>query len=144
RFDCDFYPTGNNVKACVAGKKTKTIRVPTVASEKHGTQTILADQLNTTYSAQTRDVETMEGSGNVKFTELDRNAIASQMSYAAADEVIHLRGGEPTVWDSKARGRAREIDWDTRNQKSYLRGGVSTTYYSRKQMNNSVPFASSD
>ena len=27
---------------------------------------------------------------------------------------------------------AKEIDWDTRNQKSYLRGGVSTTYYSQR------------
>ena len=89
-------------------------------------------------------MERFDAAGNAKFTELDRNAIASQLSFTQADETLRLRGGEPTVWDSKARAKAHEIDWDTKNSKSYLRGGVSTTYYSRKQMNNAAPFASSD
>lgn len=144
RFDCEFYPTGNNAKVCNGGRKTKTVRIPTVSSEKHGTQTLIADQLNASFSQQTKDIEKFDAAGNAKFTELDRNAIASQMSFTTADETVRLRGGEPTVWDSRARGRAREIDWDTRNQKSYLRGGVSTTYYSRKQMGDAAPFAASD
>ena len=49
-----------------------------------------------------------------------------------------------TAWDSRSRAKAREIDWDTANQRSYLRGSVSTTYYTRKAMGDSLPFMSSD
>ena len=52
-----------------------------------------------------------------------------------------MRGGEPTVWDSRARAKAKEIDWDTQNQKSVLRGGVSATYYSQKQSGGATPFS---
>ena len=33
-----------------------------------------------------------------------------------------------------------EIDWDTRGEKSFLRGSVSTTYYSQKQTGGATPF----
>ena len=144
RFDCEFYPSGNNAKTCVGGRKTKTVRVPTITKQNRGNQTLIADQLTANFNAQTKDVERLDASGNTKFTELDRTAIASQMAFTQSDETLRLRGGEPTMWDSKARAKAREIDWDTRNRRSYLRGGVSTTYYSRKQMADSAPFASSD
>ena len=52
--------------------------------------------------------------------------------------------GAPTVWDLQGRAKATEIDWDTKNRKSYLRGGVSTTYYSQKQTGGATPFGSSD
>ena len=61
------------------------------------------------------------------------------MSFTQADQVVRLRGGEPTAWDSRARAKAREIDLDTQNNKAYLRGGVSTTYYSKKQMRDAGP-----
>ena len=144
RFDCDFFPTGNNAKTCVGGKKTKTVRVPTVVKQGRGTQTLTADQLTANFNAQTKDVERFDASGGTKFVELDRTAIASQISFTSADQMLRLRGGEPTIWDAKARAKAREIDWDTKNKRSYLRGGVSTTYYSRKQMADSAPFASAD
>lgn len=144
RFDCDFYPTGNNAKLCVGGKKTKTVRVPTVPADNRGTQTMLADQLNAAFAEKSKDVERLDAVGNAKFTEIDRSAIAAQMSFTQADATVRLRGGEPTAWDSKSRAKAREIDWDTRNKKSYMRGGVSTTYYSRKQTGDAAPFASSD
>ena len=144
RFDCDFFPTGNNAKTCVGGKKTKTVRVPTVAKQGRGTQVLTADQLTANFNAQSKDVERFDAVGGTKFVELDRTAIASQISFTSADEMLRLRGGEPTIWDSKARAKAREIDWDTKNKRSYLRGGVSTTYYSRKQMADSAPFASAD
>lgn len=144
RFDCDFYPAGNNARVCSAGKKTKTSRVPTVVSEGHGTQTMLADQLNTAFGEKSKDIESLEAVGNAKFTENDRNATASQMTYAKTDETVRLRGGEPTAWDTSSRVKAREIDWDTRNKHSYFRGGVSTTYYSRKKSGDSLPFSSAD
>lgn len=144
RFDCEFFPTGNNARTCVAGKKAKVVRVPTMPTDRKGTQTILGDQLTARFSPRSNDIETLDASGNTKFTELDRNAIAGQMTYTQADEVVRLRGGEPTVWDSRGRARAREIDLDTRNNRSSLREGVSTTYYSQKQIKNSTPFAASD
>jgi lipopolysaccharide export system protein LptA len=141
RFDCDFYPGTNDAKSCAAGVKSKAVRVPTVADDAHGTQTIVADKLTAAFDAKTKDVERLDAVGGAKFTELDRNAISSQFSFTTADRTVRLRGSEPTAWDSKARAKAKEIDWDTRNQKSYLRGGVSTTYYSQNQTGGSTPFS---
>lgn len=144
RFDCEFFPTGNNAKSCVAATKAKGVRVPTIAANGRGTQTITADKLTAAFSAQSKDVERLDASGNAKFTELDRNAIANEFSFTQGDETLRLRGGEPTVWDSKARAKAREIDWDTKNQKSILRGGVSTTYYRQKSSGGATPFGETD
>ena len=140
RFDCEFFPTGNNAKICVAQTKTKTVRVPTVQTAQRGTQTLIADKLNAQFNQQTQDVSQFDATGNTKFTELDRNGIADAINFSANDEIVRLRGGEPTVWDSQGRAKAGEIDWDTRNQKSFLRGTVSTTYYSQKQTGGATPF----
>lgn len=141
RFDCEFYPTGNNAKNCVGAKGTRTVRVPTVAGEGRGTQTLTADTLNATFGAASRDVERLDADGSAKFVELDRNGIADRMSYESAGGIVRLRGGEPTVWDSRARAKSKEIDWDTKNQKSFMRSGVSTTYYSQKQTGGAAPFS---
>lgn len=139
RFDCDFY-AGNNPRNCVAATKAKAIQVPTVAGEKRGTRTLAAEKLTSNFNQNTHDIERFEAVGNAKFSELDRNGTANQITFTASDETVRLRGGEPTVWDSIARAKATEIDWDTRGEKSSLRGRVSTTYYSQKQMNGSTPF----
>ena len=144
RFDCDFFADGNNPKECIAGSKTKTVRVPTVPASDRGNQTITADKLTAVFSAQTRDVDRLDASGNAKFVELDRNATASQLNFSKADETVRLRGGDPTVWDSRARAKATEIDWDTKNHRSFLRGGASTTYYSQKSTGGAAPFSSTD
>lgn len=144
RFDCEFFPTGNNARECVAGVKTKTTRVPTVQAADRGTQTITADKLVATFSGQTKDVDRLNAVGSAKFVELDRNAIANEIAFSKSDETVRLRGGEPTVWDSRARAKAGEIDWDTKNQRSYLRGGVNTTYYSQKSTGGATPFGSTD
>ncbi|PYS98995.1 MAG: LPS export ABC transporter periplasmic protein LptC [Acidobacteria bacterium] len=144
RFDCEFFPTGNNAKECIAATKTKTVREPTVKAADRGTQTIIADKLTAAFSQQTKDVDSLNASGNAKFTELDRNAIADQIGFLKGDEIVRLRGGEPTVWDSRARARAAEIDWDTKNQKSQLRGGANTTYYSQKSTGGATPFGATD
>ena len=141
RFDCDFFPTGNNVRVCEAGKNTKTVRTPKVSGPTRGVQTITAASLNAAFSENTRDLDKLTASGGTKFTELDRNGSADRLEYTASDRVVRLRGGEPTVWDSRARGKAAEIDWDTANQRSFLRGGASTTYYSVKQTSGAVPFS---
>ncbi len=144
RFDCEFFATGNNARECVAGTKTKTVRVPTVPAADRGTQTLTADKLVAVFGQQTKDIDRMDATGNAKFVELDRNAIANQISFTKGDETVRLRGGEPTVWDSRARAKGGEIDWDTKNQKSFLRGGASTTYYSQKSTGGATPFGSTD
>ncbi|MBK8811353.1 MAG: LPS export ABC transporter periplasmic protein LptC [Acidobacteria bacterium] len=144
RFDCEFFPTGNNARICVAQTKTQTVRVPTVKRDGRGVQTLTADKLTTTFDSKTQDVEQFEAIGSAKFVELERNGIASQMTFAAREKLVRLRGGEPTVWDSQARAKANEIDWDTRNQRSFLRGNVATTYYNQKQTGGATPFSQSN
>ncbi len=139
RFDCDFYETGNAAKLCAATGKTKTVRVPIVKSENRGTQTLIADSLNASFDQKSKDVREFDALGNAKFTELDRSGTADKINFTAADETVRLRG-EPLVADSRARAKATEIDWDTRNEKSFLRGKVSTTYLSQKQTGGATPF----
>lgn len=140
RFDCDFYETGNNPRFCVGKTNAKAVMTPTVPAPTRGIRTITSEVLTTTFNPTTHNAEQMEAVGSAKFTELDRNGIANQFVYTASDETVRLRGGEPTVWDSRARAKAVEIDWDTKTQKSFLRQNVSTTYYSQKQTNGATPF----
>lgn len=139
RFDCDYYE-GNNAKTCIGQVKAKSVMVPMMPNPTHGTRTLTSDKMTANFNQATQDVERMDADGSAKFTELDRNGISNQMVYTASDQVVRLRGGEPTVWDSQARAKAGEIDWDTKNQKSFLRNKVSTTYYSQKQTNGATPF----
>ncbi|MEO8649854.1 MAG: LptA/OstA family protein, partial [Acidobacteriota bacterium] len=144
KFDCTFFPTGNNAKLCVASNKAKAVRTPSVAGSPRGKQTLSADTLQASFSQQTKDVERFDASGSAKFTEKDRNAIASDISFRPLDSIVKLRGGEPTVWDSSARAKAAEINWDTRAEKSSMSGGVSTTYYSQRQSGGATPFGQSE
>lgn len=140
RFDCDFYEAGNIAKNCSAMTKAKAVRVPTVAREGRGNQTLWGDKLNAQFYRETQNIQQFDAIGNAKFNELDRNGIANQITYTAEDEIVRLRGGEPTVFDSKARAKSGEIDWDTKNQKTFLRNKVATTYYSQKQTGGATPF----
>ena len=144
RFDCDFFQTGNDLKTCTASQKTRTVRIPTTPSVDRGTQNITADKLVAVFGEQSRELESLDGTGGAEFTERDRNATAERMIYTTADETVRLRGGEPRAWDSKARAKAPEIDWNTKDQFSELRGGASTTYYSPKSTGNTAPFGRSE
>ena len=144
RFDCEFFPSGNDVRLCSASTNTKTVRVPTQPSPQSGTQTLLADNLSAAFGQQSRDIERLEANGSAKFAELDRNAVADTLVFTPADGYVRLRGGDPTVWDSAARARADEIDWDTMSDRSGLRGKVRTTYYSQKQTGGATPFGETD
>ncbi|MGE3468135.1 MAG: LptA/OstA family protein [Pyrinomonadaceae bacterium] len=93
------------------------------------------------FDRSSSNIQSLSGTGSAKFTEGDRNAIAREITFTETDKVVRLRGDEPTVWDSRARARAGEIDWDTKASRSAFRAGVSTTYYSRKQMKDATPFA---
>ncbi len=94
------------------------------------------------FSRQTSALENVDASGDAKFNELDRNGQSAAMNYTAGDGVVRLRGGEPIVWDARARLKATEIDSDSVNKISNARGNVLTTYYSQEQTNGAAPFKS--
>jgi LPS export ABC transporter protein LptC len=140
RFECDFFTVGNSAKTCTALMGTKAVRVPTVAVAGRGTQTFQSARLVATFGERSRDLERLDAFGSAKFSELERNAIAEQFSFTTADEVVRLRGSDTTVWDNQFRARADEIDWNTRSQKTFLRGKVSTTYFKLASTNGAMPF----
>ena len=140
RFDCDFYDSGNLARNCTATDGSKAVLDPLHSSEKRGPRTITAQKIAALFIRETQGVDKLDATGDAKFNELDRNGTAAAASYTAADEIVRLRGGDPTVWDSRARTKAVEIDSDRANDISYCRGKVQTTYYSQEQTNGATPF----
>jgi lipopolysaccharide transport protein LptA len=92
------------------------------------------------FGRDSQGLERVDAEGDARFNEEDRNGQAASFSYTARDGVVRLRGGEPTVWDSRARLRAAEIDSGTRDKVSHARGKVLTTYYSQEQTGGAAPF----
>ena len=71
-----------------------------------GTRMLTSQKMTAVFVKDTQDVERMDAQGDAKFNENDRNGVATNISYTAADNTVRLRGGEPTVWDSRARTKA--------------------------------------
>jgi lipopolysaccharide export system protein LptA len=140
RFDCDFYESGNLTKQCIASGGVKAVVDPVQPVADRGTRTLTSQKMTASFLKDTQDVERVDAQGDGKFNERDRNGIAANVSFTTADETVRLRGGEPTVWDSRGRTKAVEIDSDLTNEVSYGRGRVSTTYYSQEQTNGATPF----
>jgi LPS export ABC transporter protein LptC len=103
-------------------------------------RTLTSQKMTALFSRDTQALDRVDASGDVKFNEQDRNGQSQTASYTASDSVVHLRGGEPVVWDSRARLKATEIDSDTVNKISNARGKVLTTYYSQEQTGGAAPF----
>lgn len=141
RFDCDFFEAGNLARECRATGGSKAIMVPVQPSAKRGTRTLTSQNMTAVFVKDTQDVERLDAQGDGKFNENDRNGIAANVSYTAADETVRLRGGDPTVWDSRGRTKATELDSDLANDVSYGRGKIATTYYSQEQTNGATPFS---
>ncbi|HKP37050.1 MAG TPA: LPS export ABC transporter periplasmic protein LptC [Pyrinomonadaceae bacterium] len=140
RFDCDFFETGNIARNCVASGGAKAVLEPFQPTANRGTRTMTAQKMTASFVRETQDIEKIDATGDAKFSELDRNGIANSFSYASADETVRLRGGEPAVWDSRARTTALEIDSNNATHVSISRGKVQTTYYSQEQTNGAAPF----
>ena len=141
RFDCDFFPNSNSARNCIGGVKTKTTRTPTQPTADRGVQTMASDRLTAVFDQHSKDIQQLDAAGKAKFNELDRNGTADKFTFTAGDATVRLRGGEPMAWDSAARIKANEIDWDTKNQTSSFRGKVATTYYNQKQTGGATPFS---
>jgi LPS export ABC transporter protein LptC len=141
RFDCDFYEVGNLAHNCSgSGGSAKAVMDPMEPSEKHGTRTITAQKMAAVFTKETQDPERLEAQGDAKFNERDKNGTAANIVHTKADDTVRLRGGDPTVWDSRARNKAVEMDSDLTKDISYSRGKTTTTYYSQEQTNNATPF----
>jgi LPS export ABC transporter protein LptC len=140
RFDCDFFETGNIARSCTATGGAKAVLEPFQPTNQRGTRTMTAQKMATAFVRETQDVEKIDATGDAKFNELDRNGLANSFSYAASDATVRLRGGDPTVWDSRARTKALEIDSNNSTHISICRGKVQTTYYSQEQTNGAAPF----
>jgi lipopolysaccharide export system protein LptA len=141
QFDCDFFETGNLARTCKAVGGAKAVMDPVQPSPKRGTRTITSQTMTALFVKATQDIERVDAQGDGKFNENDRNGVAANVSYVAADETVRLRGGDPTVWDSRGRTKAVELDSDLKNGVSYGRGRTATTYYSQEQTNGATPFS---
>ena len=140
-FDCDFFESGNLTRSCKAAGGAKAVMDPVQPSPKRGTRTITSQTMTAVFVRDTQDIERVDAQGDGKFNENDRNGVAANVSYLSADETVRLRGGDPTVWDSRGRTKAVELDSDLKNGVSYARNRVATTYYSQEQTNGATPFS---
>lgn len=141
QFDCDFFEAGNLARTCKASGGAKATLDPMQPAQDRGTRTLTSQNMTTVFLKDTQDVERMDAQGDSKFNENDRNGVAANASYTAADQTLRLRGGDPTVWDSRGRTKAVELDADLANDVSYARGKTTTTYYSQEQTNGATPFS---
>jgi lipopolysaccharide export system protein LptA len=141
RIDCDFFETGNLARNFVATGGAKAVIEPLQKSENRGTRVLTSQKMSAGFVKDTQDIERMDAIGDAKFNENDRNGVATNISYTAADNTVRFRGGDPTVWDSRARTKAVELDSDLTNHVSYSRGKTATTYYSQEQTNGATPFS---
>jgi lipopolysaccharide export system protein LptA len=140
RFDCDFFESGNLAHNCTATGGAKAVIDPMIENPNRSTRTITSQNMTAVFSRETQDPEKIDAQGDMKFNQKDKNGVAASGSYTASDETVRLRGGEPTVWDSRARTKAVEIDSNTATDISFARGKVQTTYYSQEQTNGAAPF----
>jgi lipopolysaccharide export system protein LptA len=141
QFDCDFFEAGNLARTCKASGGAKATVDPMQPAKDRGTRTLTSQNMTAVFLKDTQDIERVDAQGDGKFNENDRNGVAANVSYVAADETVRLRGGDPTVWDSRGRTKATELDADLANDVSYARGRTTTTYYSQEQTNGATPFS---
>lgn len=139
-FQCDFYEVGNLAKTFTATGNARVVLEPMQPTPNRFVRNIYAQKMTAFFLRDNQGLERYDANGDAKFVEEDRNGTAANATYTAADEMVKLRGGEPLVWDSRARTRANEMDSDTKQKISYGRGRVSTTYYSQEQTGGATPF----
>ena len=140
-FECDFFEAGNLARTCKGTGGSKAVLDPVQPSKDRGTRTLTSQNIVAVFVKDTQDVERVDAQGDAKFNENDRNGLAANVSYVAADQTVRLRGGDPTVWDSRGRTKGVELDADLANDVSFARGKTTTTYYSQEQTNGATPFS---
>ncbi|QQS41907.1 MAG: LPS export ABC transporter periplasmic protein LptC [Acidobacteriota bacterium] len=139
RFVCDFYGA-NNARSCT-GAGSSTARRKPLWGNAGPDQILNANRFVASFDQNSQDISSLEAIGSAKFSEGNRNGIADRIRFVSASQTASLRGGEPVLWDDSGRVRAKEIDWDVRNERSSMAGGVSATYHKQRADAASTPFA---
>jgi lipopolysaccharide export system protein LptA len=139
----DFFETGNLGREFNADGGVRVDIEPTAADGRLARTTTSATA-RAEFDRESQDVSRMDQDGDFKYVEGERNATSGHATYTAADDLTALRGqsstGRPTVWDSKSRTQADEIDIRSAAGTSAGRGDVRTTYYSPESAGNATPF----
>lgn len=137
-----FYEEGNRLRSFNATGGVK-VEIEATVPDDHPPRVSTSRVLTAELDRETQDLKLISQEGDFKYNEADRNATAERASYDGSSEVLRLRGGRPTAWDSKAWLQADEIDYDRGRDETHARGDVRTTYYSRETTNDSAPFKGS-
>jgi lipopolysaccharide export system protein LptA len=140
RMDIEFYDDGNLAKTLTAHGRVRVEFTPLVPAAGRPSRTTTSQELTAQIDRLTQEFSQLIQSGDFQFTESDRRAASQRATYDAASHVIGLRGGEPVIWDSRGRTRAKEIDINMETDESFGRGQVTTTYYNRQSTGGAVPF----
>jgi lipopolysaccharide export system protein LptA len=139
----DFFETNNLGREFNADGGVRVDIEPT-ASDGRLARTTTSTTARADFDRESQDVARLEQDGDFKYVEGERNATSARAVYTSADDTTALRGataaGRPTVWDSKARTQADEIDIHSKAGTSAGRGDVRTTYYSPEAAGNATPF----
>ena len=143
RMGMEFHESGNLAREFTAEGGVKVDLEPTAADGRLARTTTSATA-RADFDRESQDLARVEQSGDFKYVEGERNAVADRAVYVTVDDLVTLRGptanGRPTVWDAKARTQADEIDIRARARTSAARGDVRTTYYSQDATGNATPF----
>jgi len=65
------------------------------------TMTIVCDRLQVINDASQRNIEQIIATGNVRFQQGNRSAVAERADYFESEQKLVLTGGNPRVWDTQ-------------------------------------------
>lgn len=139
----EFFDTNNAARECSATGGTR-VDIEPMTSDGRLPRVTTSEAARAEFARDSQDISRLDHNGNFTFVEGERNATSDRAAYTLSDELIALRGpssnGRPTVWDSKSRSQADEIDIRTKARTSSARGDVRTTYYSPESAGSATPF----
>ena len=139
----EFFDANNAAREFSATGGAK-VEIEPMTAEGRSPRTTTSEAARAEFVRDSQDISRLDHNGNFTYVEGDRNATSDRAAYTLADELITLRGpstnGRPTVWDSKSRTQADEIDIRSKARTSAARGDVRTTYYSPESAGSATPF----
>ena len=142
----DFYEADNAGREFTADGGVR-VDIEPLAADGRVARTTTSTTARAEFDRASQDVTRLDQDGDFKYVQGERNATAGHASYTAADDLTALRGastnGRPTVWDSKSRTQADEVDLYSKSGTSQGRGDVRTTYYNPASAGEATPFKAS-
>jgi len=101
-----------------------------------------SDLLTAQFAADSQQLETLEQTGNFRYTEGEQQAAAERAFYTAAEERVTLTGRagrNPEVWDAHTRTSARQITLDQKTNDGIAEGDVRSTHLPEEKSGRPVP-----